>query len=366
MGSGERRTTQDRFSTERLQIVVATVAFGMGIDRSDVRCVIHTALPKSIEHYQQETGRSGRDGLEAECVLFHSPADVLRWKSLFERTAREEGTPPEVSAAGLALLEEIRRLCAPGRCRHQALSAYFGQQLEHGEDGCGACDVCLGECENLEEGTVPAQMILSCVARVEQRFGLGHVVDVLRGADTQRIRDLGHDELSTYGLMRDVPQAAVTSRVYQLVDQELLVRTDSEYPILVLNDASWQVLRGERTVQLLPVKQKKAKRSAADLESWEGVDRDLFERLRALRTRLARERGVPPYVIFSDASLRDMATRRPRTEAEFLGIHGVGEKKLAVLGELFLAEIAAHVRADEATETELDIEERSGGVERVS
>jgi ATP-dependent DNA helicase RecQ len=336
---GERGETQERFSNEQLDVVVATVAFGMGIDRSDVRFVVHAAMPKSIEHYQQETGRAGRDGLEAECVLLHSPADALKWRSVMERGDGNGGS--NGLEATLELLEEMRKFCSPGTCRHRALTEYFGQDYEPpGEEGCGACDLCLGETEGWVDGTTEAQMVLSCVARVDQSYGMGHVVDVLRGSTAERVRSLGHDQLSTWGLLKDRNRKELMNLVFQLLDQELLARSDGEYPVLQLNEASLEVLRGEREVRLLPVKTKTVRTTKAEAESWEGVDRDLFERLRALRTELARERNVPPYVIFSDASLRDMARLQPRTDEEFLRVHGVGEKKLANLGPAFLECIA--------------------------
>jgi len=336
----KRAATQEAFANEKLDIVVATVAFGMGIDRSDVRCVLHAAMPKSVEHYQQETGRAGRDGLAAECVLLHSPADALKWRMVLEKGASEADGG---LAAALGLLDGIRRFCAPGRCRHRSLSEYFGQEYSPADDdGCGACDVCLGETEGVVDGSREAQMILSCVARVEQRYGMGHVADVLRGANTERVRSMGHDRLSTWGLMKDRARKEIMNLAFQLLDQDLLARSDGEYPVLVLNDASLEVMRGERAVQLVPVKVKKARTTAREAASWEDVDRDLFESLRELRTELARERDVPPYVIFSDASLQDMARKLPATPAEFLAVHGVGDKKLADLGEAFLECIAAY------------------------
>jgi len=344
----ERHATQEAFATEKLDVVVATVAFGMGIDRSNVRCVMHAAMPKSVEHYQQETGRAGRDDLAAECVLLHSPADALKWRMVLERSAADGGGNGDGLDASLQLLDEIRRFCAPGRCRHQSLSEYFGQAYEVPEaDGCGACDVCLGETEGLVDGSREAQMILSCVARVDQRYGMGHVVDVLRGADTERVRSLGHHQLSTYGLLKDRDRKEVMNLTFQLLDQGLLARSEGEYPVLLLNDASLEVMRGERAVQLVPVRVKRARTTKREAASWEGVDRDLFERLRELRTRLARERDVPPYVIFSDASLRDMARKQPSSADELLAVHGVGDKKLADLGEAFLAAIHAHHEAAE-------------------
>lgn len=342
MEGSERRRVQEAFSDETIDIVVATVAFGMGIDRSDVRCVIHAAMPKSIEHYQQETGRAGRDGLEAECALFFSPADTLRWQKLLERSAAESvnGLVAEESlAASVGLLDHMRKFCAPGVCRHQTLSEYFGQSYEN--EDCGACDVCLGECDALEDGTVNAQKILSCVYRLKREFGVSHVVDVLHGAENERVAQLDHDRLSTYGLMKDLTKKSIRNMVYQLVDQRLVGRTNDTYPTLHLNERSAEILRGERQVWFVPQRTKTSvSRSKQDGDLWEGVDVDLFERLRALRLRLARERGVPSFVIFGDGSLRDMARRRPRTAEELLDVHGVGEKKLADFGEIFLAEIA--------------------------
>ena len=343
MEAGDRRRTQDAFSNEEIDVVVATVAFGMGIDRSDVRCVVHSGMPKSIEHYQQETGRAGRDGLEAECVLFFSAADVLKWRSLINSSGTGEETMQARKTAN-RLLDEMRRYCAPGSCRHRVLVEYFGQ--EYASDDCQACDVCLKESEALEDGTETARKVLSCVARVGQRFGVGDVADVLRGAKTGQIRSLGHDRLSTYGLLEELSKKRLIDVIYQVVDQNLLVRTHGDYPILKLNGASWEVMKGLKKVWLIPIRSQKVKTSTREAVSWQGVDRALFERLRALRLRIARQRGVPPYVIFSDAALRDMARRPPETAAAFLTVHGVGDKKLADFGDLFLECIRDQLAAE--------------------
>ena len=332
----ERRQTQELFSQELLEVVVATVAFGMGIDRSNVRSVVHAAMPKSIEHYQQETGRAGRDGLEAECILFYSAADVLKWRALINRSEGNESARRSAEQ----LLEQIHRFCLPGECRHKALSRYFGQELE--TENCAACDFCLGECEGLVDGTLVSQMILSCVARVQERFGGGQIVDILRGAQSNAIRRLGHDHLSTYGLLREKSRQAVFHDLYQLVAQGLLDRTETEYPILKLTADGIEVLKGSRQVWLAPLQTKKARKTTVEKSSWEGVDRGLFAELRELRTRLAREKSVPPYIIFGDATLRDLARRCPDNEQEFLQIHGVGEKKLQDFGQIFLETIQAH------------------------
>jgi ATP-dependent DNA helicase RecQ len=341
MDAEKRRRTQDAFASEEIDVVAATVAFGMGIDRSDVRCVIHAAMPKSIEHYQQETGRAGRDGLEAECVLFYSAADVLRWESLIEKSAADAGAPDEVIAGARELLEQMRRFCTGVHCRHRKLSEHFGQT--YSRPNCAACDLCLNEVEGLADATVTAQKILSCVARAGERFGAEHIVDVLLGAHTERVRRWRHEELTTYGLMKGTNRKALTNMLYQLLDDGLLERTAEERPVLRLNDASRDVLRGKRTVRLLQPKTESQK-TRVDEQSWDGVDPGLFETLRALRRKLAEERRVPAYVLFSDATLREMARVRPGSSDTLLSIRGVGERKVADLGQRFLEVIAHYCR----------------------
>ena len=342
MDADYRRRTQDAFAEERLDVIVATVAFGMGIDRSDVRCVIHANLPKSIEHYQQETGRAGRDGLEAECVLLYSAADVMRWEKLINRSAEEAEAAAEVSAAARELLHRMRDFANAPVCRHRALSEYFGQRYE--PPSCGACDVCLDETEVIPDGAVIAQKILSCVARVGQRFGVNHVVDVLRGAHTEMVQSCRHDRLSTYGLLKDLDRKTLVNLVHQLVDQGLLDRGSPEKPILKLNAASWEVMRGKRQVRL--IKPAAAlKRTRHDAESWEGVDAELFESLRTLRRELAEKEKVPAYLIFGDATLRELARFRPSTLERFGKIRGVGRKKLADYGLTFTTRIHQHCHA---------------------
>ena len=341
MEADERRRTQDAFAAEQIDVVAATVAFGMGIDRSDVRCVIHAAMPKSIEHYQQETGRAGRDGLEAECVLLYSAADVMRWESLIEKSALDGGAGKEIVAASCDLLEQMRRYCTSVRCRHRALSEYFGQP--YSKPNCEACDICLNEVEGVADATVTAQMILSCVARTGERFGGEHIVDVLLGANTERVRRWRHDELTTYGLMKGNDRKALTNMLYQLLDGGLLERTGEERPVLRLTDAAWSVLRGKRSVRLLQPKSEIQKTRFGE-QSWEGVDRGLFESLRTLRRQIADERGVPAYVLFSDATLRDMARVCPGSPGALLTVRGVGERKLADLGQRFLEQIKAYCR----------------------
>lgn len=342
MDAAERRETQDAFAQEKLDVVVATVAFGMGIDRSNVRCVLHSCLPKSIEHYQQETGRAGRDGLEAECVLLYTAADAIRWESLMKKSAEEAEQPPEVLAAQMHHLRQMQGYAGAAACRHKRLSEHFGQAYDQPE--CGACDVCLGEIEGIADATVVAQKILSCVARVQQRFGVGHVADVLLGADTEMIRRCSHQQLSTYGLLKEHTKKEVQGWIYQLVDQGLVGRSEGDRPILQLNDQSWAVLRGQLTVRLLQAKKGRRERTRYDEQSWEGADRGLFDRLRDWRREVADKRGVPPFVVFHDSTLQQFAIVRPTRLETLRLVRGVGERKCQDLGLELVAVVEAYCR----------------------
>jgi ATP-dependent DNA helicase RecQ len=348
----ERRANQEAFVNERADIVVATVAFGMGIDRSNVRYVIHAGMPKSIEHYQQEAGRAGRDGLEAECLLLVSGGDYGLWKSVLASEAVE---PPP---GALRQLGEMYAFCQQAVCRHRALVTYFGQRYERAD--CGACDVCLGETVPDDGGAGAAMRLLEAVDALRGRFGAMHIVDVLVGAATARIAQLGHDRLGTYGVLRGEKKAQVRAWVDQLLAHGLLVRTDDEYPTVTLTSEGRAVLRGEAAAPALSsvrvVAAAAVQHSAAGAESvaapaaardgstrgasdGSAYDPMLFDALRALRRRLAEERGVPPYLIFSDASLRDMARLRPLTLEQFREVKGVGDWKLEAFGERFLSAI---------------------------
>jgi ATP-dependent DNA helicase RecQ len=338
----ERTETQEAFASEACNLVVATVAFGMGIDRSNIRFVLHTGLPKSIEHYQQETGRAGRDGLEADCVLLYSAADVLLWRSIVQRSAEEGGADEEYVRSSLKHVDDIDRYARGAVCRHRALVNYFGEQ--HTKPNCSACDLCLGDVEEVADATVIAQKILSCVVRVDQRFGAGHVIAVLRGETTDRVRSLGHDRLSTYGLLSAHAQTELRDWIYQLIGHGFLAQDGDRYPVLKLTEASRRVLRGEESVRLVQIARKeKRKRSKVEAESWEGVDQDLFESLRKFRRDLAASRGVPPYIILGDRSLREVARRRPQSLTELRDVYGIGDKKLVDLGERILAVVMGHV-----------------------
>ncbi|MBM4068840.1 MAG: DNA helicase RecQ [Planctomycetes bacterium] len=340
----ERKRVQEAFKSETCDLIVATVAFGMGIDRSNIRFVLHTGMPKSIEHYQQETGRAGRDGLEAECVLLHSGSDAMTWKFIMEKSASEPGVDASFLPNALKHLNDMDRYSRGAVCRHRALVEYFGQRYE--APSCMACDLCLGDREPVPEATVIAQKILSCVARVKERFGVNHVVSVLRGENGDKLKQQGHDQLSTYGLLKGESKDDVRDWVHQLLGQGLLVQTGSEYPVLGLNDASWEVMKKQRTAKLFQTprkrKEKETSRSGVEKTSWEGVDRGLFDRLREVRRELAADRGLPPYLVFSDTTLRDLARRRPSTLPAMRAVYGIGDKKLEEWGHEFLKEIRAY------------------------
>jgi ATP-dependent DNA helicase RecQ len=352
MGSEQRRATQDAFAAEKCDLVVATVAFGMGIDRSNIRFVLHAAMPKSIEHYQQETGRAGRDGLEAECVLLYSGSDFQVWKGLVDKSASEPGVDRAYMASALQHLEDMDRYCRGVVCRHRALVRYFGQRYEPPK--CAACDICLGDAEDVPDSAVVAQKILSCVARVKERFGAGQIIAVLRGESTENVRKWRHDQLSTYGLLSDCSKTDLRDWIHQLVAQEALAQEEIRLPngrtanILKLNPASWEVMHRKRPVRLVRLAgrrpDERPEKSQAHTSSWAGVDPELFDTLRVIRRELSGARQVQPYMIFSDATLRELARVRPSNLERMRWIYGIGEAKLRDFGQRFLAAIDRHCR----------------------
>ena len=334
MSDDDRHRNQDAFIQERCDIIVATVAFGMGIDKSNVRFVIHYGMPKALENYQQESGRSGRDGLEAECCLLYSGREMIRWRNMIG-----ESPPGPAREAAFHSFEAMTRFATGVTCRHKSLVNYFGQDLPTEQaESCGACDVCLGQLDLVDDAQVVGQKILSSVFRQKERFASNHTALVLKGSKEQRVLQFGHDQLSTYGILADVPQQTIRDWIEQLVGQDFL-KKEGEYQDLKITPQGWELLHGKVTPKLLkPAAPTKEKRKAAVIaDSWDSVDRGLFDSLRELRRAKAGALGVPAYIVFGDTALRDMARRRPTTIADFHSVKGVGDKKLADFGQEFIA-----------------------------
>ena len=332
----ERARVQDAFIRDDLDIVVATVAFGMGIDKPNVRFVVHYDIPKNIESYYQETGRAGRDGLPAEALFLFDPADIERVRGLLENNENPEQRQVEIFKLNL-----MSAFAEAQTCRRQVLLNYFG---EYHAKPCGNCDICLDPPKTYD-GTEDAQKALSCVYRVGQRYGMGHVIEVLRGAQSQRIRELGHDKLSTYGIGKEQSHEYWLSVLRQLIHKGLLVQNITRHLVLQLTEAARPILRGEQPLELaVPrtelLSAKKLRRR--ELELAQGEDAALFRELRKLRKQLAEDEGIPPYVVFNDATLLELAQFKPTNDDEMLMINGVGYRKLERFGEAFLECIREH------------------------
>ncbi|QOJ24939.1 MAG: DNA helicase RecQ [Gammaproteobacteria bacterium] len=329
MNMQERSLNQEKFLREEGVIMVATIAFGMGIDKPDVRFVAHLDLPRSIEGYYQETGRAGRDGQAANAWMVYGLGDVIQQRRMIEESEAQF----KFKQVATRKLEAMLSLCETTTCRRLSMLRYFGEAADDAA-ACGNCDVCLNP-PQVWDATVEVQKALSCVYRTGQTFGAGHLIDVLRGNPTERVKEWHHDRLSTFGIGKDLPESAWRAVFRQIVALGLLTVDSESHGSLHLTEASRAVLKGQRTVQLrLQAKQMQTsgKRHSGDVALLDATERYLWEQLRNWRAKMAKEHGVPAYVIFHDATLRELARQCPKTEDELRLVSGIGARKFDKYG----------------------------------
>lgn len=333
----ERRRVQERFVTDRTEVVAATIAFGMGIDKPDVRLVVHYTFPKTLEGYYQEIGRAGRDGLPSQCVLFYTYADMRKHEFFVEQIQ-----DPGLKETARDKLGSVLEFAEHTACRKHYLLCYFGEELE--SDNCQACDICLSDRETFD-ATEIAGKILSAVLKTGSRFGRNHIIEVLAGKNTQKIRQNGHDKLSVFGLGRGYSAEDLSRLIKQLIDRDYLVQSQGQYPVLGVSRRGAQFLNQKESIELeKPVADIRVAAEKPSRPAELPFDAGLFERLRQLRKGLARKAGLPPFAVFGDKSLQQMAYYFPVNEQSFSRISGVGQAKLAKYAETFISEIKKYIQ----------------------
>jgi ATP-dependent DNA helicase RecQ len=344
--SEARRTNQEKFIRDEAQIIVATIAFGMGIDKPDIRLVIHYHLPKSIEGYYQETGRAGRDGLQSKCILFFSYADKIK-QQYFIRQIENEAERKNAYRK----LDQMVEYCELSTCRRSHLLSYFGEDYQ--QENCNGCDICFSPKEEFD-ATIISQKIMSAIYRTGQTFGANYIIDILHGVQNDKIIERGHHNLSVYGIVDDFSKADLRCIISQLVDKDLIVNGGNGFPVLEIGQRGMDFLKERQEIRL-----PKLKAIAKSLQKIDAVDteydRDLFEQLRLLRKKLADEQGVPPFVVIGDLALRQMASYLPQSEANFSKISGVGEAKLKQYGKIFTGVIQTYAKQNNLSEKEVPV-----------